>query len=98
MGNTLMSAHRLPLGFIGGWLAAHVHRWSHCARISLMQMANQQWSKVDDLDSSPEWPESDALADEGFANKSAAAAPFDFAIATHLSLLPSVWIVQNAAG
>ena len=88
-----MSAHRLHFGFRGATL---INSGAHGAGVMVVQVTDQQRTKVDGLHLGPERLETEALPDEGFANKTSAAVPFDFAIAAHLPLHPANWIIQSA--
>src|SRR5262245_14234222 len=95
MSNTLMSAHRLHIGFFGCGHAALIDGGTHRSGIGFMQMADQQRPEINRLHTSGEGLESEALSDEGFADKSFSAQPSYFPIAAHLPLWPLGWITQG---
>src|SRR5260370_16643339 len=88
IGNTLMSAHRLQCGFGQICSSTLVNNRTHCTRIVVVQMSDQNMSEVNGLHTSLDWFEADSTSDKRFADKSFSASPFDLTVAANLPLFP----------
>jgi hypothetical protein len=71
-----------------------IKRWTHSARIFLVQMANQQVGKPDGVNSGSELAQSHRVTDERFADETFASGPTDLAIAADSAKLIVLWVAD----
>ena len=95
-----MTAHRLHVTFSRRVGSVAIDYRTHASGVGIVQMADQERTKIDGVDAQLEWFESETTAHEGFADKTLPPAPLDLAVAANLTLWPRAWIAQQdlAAG